>query len=115
VNLDDEWPEEDVKPKKGKKGKKGKKVQQDEDEDDWFVKPEEKQEVKEEAKEEVKGEPKAAATPPVEAADAAEEEDEGPKVSHAIFADSTRLTPDPDQGAEGEAQEGEGEGAQGGA
>lgn len=88
VNLDDEWPEEDVKPKKGKKGKKGKKQQQDEDEDDWFVKPEEKQEVKEEVKEDVKEEPKAVATPPVEPADAADEEDEGPKVSSFAFASS---------------------------
>jgi len=31
--MDDEWPEEDVKPKKGKKGKKGKKAQDDDDEE----------------------------------------------------------------------------------
>jgi hypothetical protein len=35
ANLDDEWPEEDVKPKKGKKGKKAKQVVEvDEDEDE---------------------------------------------------------------------------------
>nr|ODN83863.1 translation initiation factor aIF-2 [Cryptococcus depauperatus CBS 7841] len=32
-NPDDEWPEEDVKPKKGKKGKKGKRDQEEEEED----------------------------------------------------------------------------------
>jgi len=38
VNIDDEWPEEDVKPKKGKKGKKGvKKAQQDDEEDEPVV------------------------------------------------------------------------------
>lgn len=44
VKLDDEWPEEDVQSKKGKKGKKGKAQKVDEDEDDWFVKAEEKKE-----------------------------------------------------------------------
>ncbi|RXK39536.1 translation initiation factor aIF-2 [Tremella mesenterica] len=31
ANLDEEWPEEDVKPKKGKKGKKGKKQMEEDD------------------------------------------------------------------------------------
>lgn len=34
ANLDDEWPEEDVKPKKGKKGKKSKAVRADDEDED---------------------------------------------------------------------------------
>ncbi|GMK55413.1 hypothetical protein CspeluHIS016_0204690 [Cutaneotrichosporon spelunceum] len=37
ANLDDEWPEDDVKPKKGKKGKKGKKQQVEEDDEEDFL------------------------------------------------------------------------------
>ena len=78
-NLDDEWPEEDVKPKKGKKGKKGKKqaVEDDEDDESWFVKPDEKEKAAEEVPE-VKE--KAAPTPPPEDAEAEAEDDGAPRV-----------------------------------
>lgn len=75
VNMDDEWPEEDVKPKKGKKGKKGKGGKVDDDE-------EEEQEKEQPVEEEVK-----AAAPKVEekveppaGEEDEEEEDAGPKV-----------------------------------
>lgn len=45
ANLDDEWPEDDVKPKKGKKGKKSKKAVESEDE----AEPEEEPEAPKEA------------------------------------------------------------------
>lgn len=80
-DLDEEWPEEDVKPK-GKKGKKGKKVVED-DEDDWYVKQEEK-------KEEAPAVVGAAAPPQAKAAEAEpagddqeDENDDGPKVCQA--------------------------------
>ncbi|KAL7422181.1 eukaryotic translation initiation factor 5B [Cryptotrichosporon argae] len=72
ADLDDEWPEEDVKPKKGKKGKKGKKVEQDEDEDEFGL-PVKKEEAAE-VKDETKPEPVA---PAADEEDKEEEEEEG--------------------------------------
>jgi len=75
ANPDDEWPEEDVKPKKGKKAKKAKaKAQADSDDE------EEAEEVPEE---------KAAPTKvekPVEkeVEEKDDEDDEGPKVSLSL-------------------------------
>ncbi|WVQ98522.1 hypothetical protein IAU59_005648 [Kwoniella sp. CBS 9459] len=84
VNPDDEWPEEDVKPKKGKKGKKGKKqVEEDEDDIDAVLEKAAAERKAAEAAMKV-SEPTPAAVaaePEAEAAEEQEEgEDEGPKI-----------------------------------
>ncbi|WVF72412.1 translation initiation factor aIF-2 [Kwoniella sp. CBS 6097] len=82
VNLDDEWPEEDVKPKKGKKGKKGKKqVEEDEDDIDAVLERAAAERRAAEAAMKVSEPTPAAAEPEPEAAEEQEEgEDEGPKI-----------------------------------
>jgi translation initiation factor 5B len=84
-NLDDEWPEEDVKPKAGKKGKKGgKKAQQDEDDefdlDQEIAKNKAEQEAAAAAKKQAEAEAAA------EAQDDGEQETGGGKVSGCSFA-----------------------------
>lgn len=111
VNPDDEWPEDDVQPKKGKAGKKakgGKKgAAADDDDESWYTAP---------PKAEEEQKPAAAPAAPAKEAAAADEqddeaEDDGPKVSSQAFllrslADSL----DPHQGSEGEVEKRAGEG-----
>ncbi|WRT66933.1 uncharacterized protein IL334_003898 [Kwoniella shivajii] len=84
VDLDDEWPEEEVKPKKGKKGKKGKKqVEEEEDDMDAILeKAAAERRAAEAAAKEKEEEQKAAAEPEPEAAaeEEGEAEDDGPKI-----------------------------------
>ncbi|KAK8869983.1 hypothetical protein IAR55_000553 [Kwoniella newhampshirensis] len=77
ANLDDEWPEEDIKPKKGKKGKKGKKnVEEDEEDIDAIL---EKAAAERKAAEASKAE--AAASPAADAeAEDGQGDDDGPKI-----------------------------------
>lgn len=103
-DIDDEWPEEDVKPKKGKKGKKAKKQQVDEDDED------------EEEVPEVKAAPVKVETPveqekPAEKeVDEKDDDDEGPKVGSPLsVCDDTDQVAINEEG-EGEAEEGEREG-----
>lgn len=77
ANPDDEWPEDDVKPKKGKKGKKAKaKAQIDSDEEE---------DIKAEEVPEVKAAPVKVEKPvEKEVEDKDDEDDEGPKVSATL-------------------------------
>lgn len=111
VNPDDEWPEEDVKPKKGKAGKKakgGKKAAAaDDDDESWYAAPPKAEEEQKPAS--------APAAPAKEAAPADEQdedaEDDGPKVSVGERLLWTPADfPDPHQGSEGEVEEGAREG-----
>lgn len=78
ANPDDEWPEEDVKPKKGKKGKKAKKQQVDEDEDEEVAEVE--AEPVEEEKPVEKAKPAEKDKPAEEEVEDKDSDDEGPKV-----------------------------------
>ena len=83
VNIEDEWPEEDVKPKKGKKGKKGKKTVEEEENDLPNEVVIEKVSIEEKAEESPKPAPRSEEVkPPAEDAeeDDGELEDGAPKV-----------------------------------
>ncbi|BEI85382.1 hypothetical protein CcaverHIS002_0507830 [Cutaneotrichosporon cavernicola] len=76
ANLDDEWPEEDVKPKKGKKGKKGKKQQVEDDDDDDFLEKAAAEAATAKAAAEAEAAAKAAEAAKAAAAEEPEDDDE---------------------------------------